>query len=162
MSCSNWSDISLALFVRRLLPLQLTPWLTSMLQYASVIPVDGMVFCPHVRLRQISPWSLWCYAPSDVLVVDTLYCQCAPFHRCMVLHKHLHASLEGGGLSEKWTDGRAWLELRSDVEVFTYSTDPLTNTSYEREVDSWSPLLLPFLFILPRSNGCNGRMKVWG
>ena len=35
---------------------------TSMLQYPSVIPADGMVLPPsmHVWLWQICPWSLWC------------------------------------------------------------------------------------------------------
>ena len=54
-------------------------------------------------------------------------------------------------------EGGSRLEHHSDVEALTHPSDPLTNDSYVREVDSWWSLLLPFPVVIPRSPGCRGR-----
>ena len=60
-------------------------------------------------------------------------------------------------LSEERTEGGPGHEHHSDVEVIAHPPDPLTNTSYVREIDSGWPLLLPFPTVFLRRPGCRAR-----
>ena len=41
--------------------------------------------------------------------------------------------------------------------MLTHPSDPLSNDSYVRKVESWWPLLLRFPVIIPWSPGCRGK-----
>ena len=167
--CCNWSASSLVPFICKLLP----SWIIS--------SIVRLAHCHILVSSQQMRWSsiYVCLVMADLSVKPLMHASLysfrlvssqhfvwrTPLCRCMViLDVHLLFHRKGVfGFSEGWMEGVSRLEHRSDVEVLTLSPDPLTNTTYVREVNSWWPFLLRSPSSSIRAMAAEAeQMKEWG